>query len=70
MTPRLQGLLELNGQLGVSGEEAGQGFVSLSPGIKVVPFPVRSLFLGLGGSFPVSNEELDARARFALFYHF
>ncbi len=70
IAPRLQGLLELNGQLGLSGEEAGAGFVSLSPGVKVAPFPIHSLFLGLGGNFPLSDEELDARVRFSVFYHF
>lgn len=68
---RVQGLLELNGLVGLSGDEAGQGIVSLSPGIKVAPFAGHPLFfVGLGGSFPLGEEELDARLKLAFFYHF
>ena len=70
-SPRLQGLLELNGLVGLSGDEAGEGIVALSPGIKVAPFAGRPLFfVGLGGSFPLGEEELDARLKLAFFYHF
>ncbi len=70
-SPRVQGLLELNGLVGLSGDEAGQGIVSLSPGIKVAPFAGNPLFfVGLGGSFPLGEEELDARLKLAFFYHF
>ena len=69
-SPRLQGLLELNGLVGLSGDEAGEGMVSLSPGIKVAPFAGHTLFVGLGGSFPLGDEELDARLKLAFFYHF
>ena len=68
---RLQGLLELNGLVGLSGAEAGEGIVGLSPGIKVAPFAGQPLFfVGLGGSFPLGDEELDARLKLAFFYHF
>ena len=71
LSPRLQGLLELNGLVGLSGDEAGEGIVALSPGIKVAPFAGRPLFfVGLGGSFPLGEEELDARLKLAFFYHF
>ncbi|MCH8813068.1 MAG: transporter [Gemmatimonadetes bacterium] len=69
-SPRVQGLLELNGETGLSGDEAGEGIVSLSPGIKVAPFAAHPLFVGLGGSFPLGDEELNARLKLALFYHF
>jgi hypothetical protein len=69
-SPRVQGLLELNGGVGLSGDEAGQGIVALSPGIKVAPFAGHPLFVGLAGSFPLGDEELDARLKLALFYHF
>ena len=65
----LQVLVELRGQLALNGEEAGAGRVRLAPGVKVAPFGPR-LFLGLGGSFPLSDEELNARVRLAAFYHF
>ena len=67
--PWLQVLLELRGNLALNGEEAGAGRVRLAPGIKVAPFGPR-LFLGLGASFPLSDEELHARVRLAAFYHF
>ena len=69
-SPRFQGLLELNGGIGLSGDEAGEGIVSLSPGIKVAPFASQALFVGLGASFPLGEEELDARLKLAFFYHF
>ena len=68
---RFQGLLELNGGTGLSGDEAGEGMVSLSPGIKVAPFSGNNaLFVGVGGRFPLGDEELDAELRAAVFYHF
>jgi hypothetical protein len=70
-SPRLQGLVELNGGTGLSGDEAGQGIVTLSPGIKVAPFSGNTdLFIGLGGGFPLGDEELNAHLRAAVFYHF
>ncbi len=66
---RLQGLLELNGAVGLSGDEAGQGIVSISPGIKFAPLAVRALFVGVGGSFPLGDEVLDARLKLSFFYH-
>lgn len=70
-TPRVQGLLELNGLVAMSGPEAAEGIVALSPGIKVAPFAGKPFFfVGLGGSFPLGEEELDARLKLAFFYHF
>ena len=67
---RVQGLLELNGEAGLSGDAAGEGIISVSPGIKVAPLAESPLFVGLGASFPLGDEELDARLKLALFYHF
>lgn len=67
--PWLQVLLELNGQVAINGEEAGAGLASLSPGIKVAPFGPQ-LFLGLGGSIPLQEDEINARVMFSAFYHF
>lgn len=68
---RFQGLVELNGRTGLSGPEAGSGIFSVSPGIKVAPFSNNTdLFIGLGGSFPLGDEALNAQLRAAVFYHF
>jgi hypothetical protein len=60
----------LNGTAGLSGDEAGQGIVGISPGIKFAPVSSSPLFVGVGGSFPLGDEELDARLKLPLFYHF
>ncbi len=70
VSPRVQGLLEPNGEVGLSGDEAGEGIVLLSPGIRVAPFARHPLFVGLGGSFPLGEEELNARLKLAFFYPF
>ena len=50
---------------------AGEGIVTLSPGIKVAPFSGNNaLFIGIGGRFPLGDEELNAELRTAVFYHF
>lgn len=70
VSARVQALVEVNGQTGLSGPEAGTGVVSLSPGLKVAPLEGRPLFVGVAGSFPIDDEELEARLRVSLFYHF
>ena len=67
---RLQGLLELNGETGLSGEDAGEGMVRLWPGVKFAPFPDTNLMVGIGASFPLGDDEVDAGLRVSLFYHF
>jgi hypothetical protein len=67
---RLQGLVELNGETVLSGEEAGAGVVSISPSVKVAPLATPALLVGLGGSFPLGDDERDARLRVSVFYHF
>ena len=70
-SPRVQGLVELNGGTGLSGPEAGEGMLRVSPGIKFAPLGSNpDLFVGVGGSFPLGTEELKAQLRVALFYHF
>ena len=63
--------------VGVSGHRRGTDLrfsppvsVSLSPGIKVAPFNNDALFVGVAGSFPLGDEELSARLKASLFYHF
>ncbi|RMH20562.1 MAG: transporter, partial [Gemmatimonadetes bacterium] len=63
---RLQGLLELNGDVGLSGEEAGEGTVSLGPGVKFAPFFDNAFMVGIGASFPLDDSEVDAALRVSL----
>ena len=68
---RFQGMLELNGAVGLSGDEAGENVTSLAPGIKFAPFSGNTnLFIGVGVRFPLEDVELDTEVRTALFYHF
>ena len=70
ITPRIQGLVELNGGVVLSGEEAGAGLVVISPGIKVAPLPTRALFIGIGGSIPLSDGGPNGQLKISAFYHF
>ena len=67
---RVQALVELNGETSLGAPAPGDGVLSISPGLKVAPLAGRPLFVGVAGSFPPGDEELDARVRFSLFYHF
>lgn len=69
-TPRVEGLLELNGASGLSGEGAGSGTLYLSPGIKVAPMAGSPLLVGVGANVPLDDAELDAGLRVSLFWHF
>ena len=44
--------------------------VAVSPGAKVAPLPESPLFIGIGVSVPINDEELDARLKVSLFWHF
>lgn len=67
---RLQALVEVNGQAILSGGEAGKSIVLLSPGVKIAPMSGLPLFVGIGASVPLTDEELDVAARVSVFYHF
>lgn len=70
VNPRLQLLMELDGEAVLSGDEAGQSEWHLTPGLKVAPAN-SDLFIGFGVRIPLSgNRELDAQALMSLFYHF
>jgi len=69
-SPQLQFLVEVNGNTVLSGEERGTTLVRLSPGVKVAPSRAVPLFIGLGGTFPLTESEFDAGALVSLFYHF
>lgn len=70
VTPQLQGLLEVNGQRVLSGAEAGANVTSVSPGVKIAPAARIPVFIGLGATVPLTDEELHAAAKLSLFYHF
>jgi len=69
ISSRLQAILEANGEVAINGSEAGSGQISLSPGVKVAPLGPR-LFIGVAGSIPLKESELDGRALLSVFYHF
>lgn len=71
VTPRVSGLIELDGETVLSGEEHGNTVVNLTPGIKVQPLPTRALDVGFGVSFPITGrEEFEVRTVLSAFYHF
>ena len=68
---RLQGLIELDGESVLSGDENGDDVLNVSPGIKLRPLAHQDLMVGLSVGFPVSDlEEFDARVLVSVFYHF
>lgn len=70
LTPQLQALVEVNGETVLSGAEEGESTALLSPGVKVAPAARVPLFIGVGVTVPLTDEELDAAAKVSLFYHF
>lgn len=70
VAPRLQALVEINGETVLSGGEAGESSVLISPALKVAPMTSTPLFVGVGASVPLTEEELDVAARVSVFYHF
>lgn len=71
VTSRLAGLVELDGESALSGEEDGTSVVNITPGVKFRPFADSNLQVGVGVSFPVSGErEFDVQTILSLFYHF
>ncbi|MFQ5719965.1 MAG: hypothetical protein ACE5IK_10500 [Acidobacteriota bacterium] len=70
-TPRLSGLLELDGETVLSGPDDGQSVLNLTAGLKVRPWASHDLQVGVGLSVPVSSdEEFDTRGIVSVFYHF
>lgn len=67
---RIEALLELNGEAGLSGGAAGSGTIAIAPGVKVAPFADSPLLVGAGVSIPLTHEERDASLKIALFWHF
>jgi len=67
---RIEGMVELNGGVVLSGAAAGSNAVRLSPGVKVAPLGTEALFLGVGASFPLQSDGTDTQLRISAFYHF
>lgn len=67
----LQVLFELNGEVAIEGEEEGFSVLNLTPGVKITPFNDKNLALGVGFSFPVTDDkEFDFGLTSSIFYHF
>lgn len=71
MAPRIQTLLEFNGEHVFGGEEAGVDVVNATPGIKIEPFADPRIQVGVGVSLPMtSDKQFHARSVFSVFYFF
>ena len=71
VTPRLEAMVELDGEHVVGGEEDGVTILNITPGFKVAPFENHAFKIGAGASFPLTHDdEYSVRGVFSLFYHF
>lgn len=71
VTPRLEALVEFDGEHVVGGEEDGVTILNMTPGFTVAPFENHAFKLGAGVSFPLTHDdEYDVRVVVSLFYHF
>jgi hypothetical protein len=71
VTPRLEAMVEFEGEHLVGGEEDGVTILNMTPGFKVAPFENHAFKLGAGVSFPLTrDDEYDVRGVFSLFYPF
>ncbi len=71
LIPRVEAILEFDGERVWGGEEDGETVAHVSPGLKVMPFEDHALAIGSGISLPITNdEEFDLRWTFSVFYHF
>jgi hypothetical protein len=70
LSPRFQGVLELNGETVVHGGDRSETVVRLSPGAKVALSTRVPLFLGIGVRVPLTDDEMRTAVQASLFYHF
>ncbi len=70
VSPRVQGLLELNGSAGLSGPEAGSNATSAAAGIKFAPLGGDHLLVGIGVAVPLTTSDQSAALRLSIFKHF
>lgn len=70
VTPRLWGLLEVDGTTIAAGEK-DETVVNVTPGLKLRPFEDVPFDAGLGVSVPISDDQaFDVRTILSGFYHF
>lgn len=70
LTPRVAGLLEIDGHTIASGEEE-ETIVNLTPGVIIQPTDDPNLNVGVGVSFPISHDNaFDAQLILSVFKHF
>lgn len=68
--PRVQGILEFDGETVLSGDENGESVLNITPGVKFRPSADKSLEVGAGVSFPISDkEDFETQLLLSLFYH-
>jgi len=71
ISPKVQALLEFDGEHVYGGEEDGVNIVNVTPGIKIRPFDSSDLQVGIGVSLPLTDDkEFHARPILSVFYHF
>jgi len=70
-TPRIEALIEFDGERVWGGEEDGETVAHVSPGLKLQPLDDSGFQIGTGISLPITNdEEFDLRWLLSVFYHF
>lgn len=71
VSPKLQVLVEFDGEHVSGGEEDGVNIVNVTPGIKIHPRNNPNLQVGLGVSLPFTDDkEFHAKSILSVFYHF
>ena len=71
VSPRLQAVLELDGEGGLSGAALERDVARLTPGVKIQPLAGSGFTIGLGATVPLTEDrDFDTRAVLSLFYHF
>ncbi len=70
-TPKLEAILEFDGENVFGGEEDGETILNVTPGIKFAPFEEQRLMLGAGVSLPLTNDKsFHVQPVVSVFYHF
>ena len=70
-TPRIEVILEFDGERVWGGEEDGETVAHVSPGLKLRPLGDPGFKIGTAISLPITNdEEFDLRWLLSVFYHF
>lgn len=71
LTPRIETLLEFNGENVFGGEEDGHTVVNVTPGFKLQPIDDSNFQVGIGVSLPLTDDfEFHTMPMLSVFYHF